>query len=95
MLWIRKTLILCFLMLGLTCLGQDGPLQENIHLHLNKTSFFKGEHLWFTAYVQDQTQELPSYSSTNLHVGLFAEDGQLLQKKLFLEKGWHCTDLLQ
>ncbi|WP_228238025.1 hypothetical protein [Allomuricauda sp. M10] len=62
----------------------DIPLLENIHLQLNKTAFFNGEHLWFQAYVQDGLQELPSSTTTNLHVGIFSEDGKMIAKKMFL-----------
>jgi hypothetical protein len=62
------------------------PLLENIHLHLNKTAFFKGEHLWFKAYVKDQHQGLPSSTTINLHVGIFSKEGKALQKKMFLVK---------
>ena len=62
---------------------EEEPLLENIHLHLNKTAFFKGERLWFQAYVQDQNQRLPSSNTTNLHVGIFSKDGKVLIKKMF------------
>lgn len=63
-------------------IGVEGePLLENIHLHLNKTAFFKGERLWFKAYVQDQ--RMPSSTTTNLHVGVFSKDGKALVKKMF------------
>lgn len=63
--------------------AEEDPLLENIHLHLNKTAFFKGEHLWFQAYFQDQNQGLPSSSTTNLHVGIFSKEGKALVKKMF------------
>jgi len=81
-----------FLILSVIALGQeeatigaeDSPLLENIHLHLNKTAFFKGEHLWFKAYVQDQNQGLTSSTTSNLHVGIFSKEGETLIKKMFL-----------
>ena len=80
------------LILSVVALGQDAAktdseapqLLENIHLHLNKTAFFKGEHLWFKAYVKDQRQHLPSSTTTNLHVGIFSKEGKALQKKMLL-----------
>lgn len=64
------------------------PLRENIHLHLNKTTFFKGEQLWFTAYVYDENTQLPSTNSINLHVGIFDEVGEVIQRKMIhLENG--------
>lgn len=87
----KITTFLFFITLFFVALGQDAPtmdteqvpLLENIHLHLNKTVFFKGEHLWFKAYVQDQYQQLPSSTTTNLHVGIFSKDGKVLIKKIF------------
>jgi len=64
------------------------PLRENVHLHLNKTTFFNGEQLWFTAYVYDQNTQLPSSESTNLYVGIFDEQGQAIEKKIiYIEDG--------
>lgn len=70
------------------------PLRENVHLHLNKTVFYKGESVWFTAYVFDQTQQLPSFESTNLHVGLYDNSGNELARKLvLLENGVGSGDI--
>lgn len=85
---------LIVLMLSFVAFGQrvattdayDAPLLENIHLHLNKTAFLKGEHLWFQAYVQDQHQGLPSLTTTNLHIGIFSDDGKAVAKKMFFVK---------
>lgn len=63
-------------------------LRENVHLHLNKTTFFNGEQLWFTAYVYDQNTQLPSSESTNLYVGVFDEHGLAIDKKIiYIEDG--------
>ena len=58
-------------------------LKENIHLHLNKTTFLQGEHLWFKAYVLDQETKRPSLETTNLHVGIYGEDGRAVKRSLF------------
>lgn len=63
---------------------------ENIHLHLNKMAFFKGERLWFQAYVQNQNQRLPSTTTTNLHVGIFSEEGKEIAKKMFYVNNGVC-----
>ena len=59
---------------------------ENIHLHLNKTQFLRGERLWFKAYVWDQKRKKPSIGTTNLHVGLYNNNGEEIKRKLFLIK---------
>ncbi|MEO1487790.1 MAG: hypothetical protein AAFU57_18800, partial [Bacteroidota bacterium] len=66
-------------------------LLENIHLHLNKTTFLKGEHLWFKAYIQNRLNQLPSAETTNLHVGIFSEEGDMLVKKMFLVNNGMCS----
>nr|WP_297782848.1 hypothetical protein [uncultured Allomuricauda sp.] len=68
---------------GTTIGVEESPLLENIHLHLNKTAFFKGEHIWFKAYVQDQNKHLPSSTTSNLHVGIFTKEGKALVNKIF------------
>ncbi len=64
------------------------PLRENVHLHLNKSAFFKGEQIWFTAYVYDENNQLPSTTTTNLHVGIFDKAGKLIERKMiYLQDG--------
>ncbi len=70
--------------------GQQADVQkdsigsmENIHLHLNKTTFLQGERLWFKAYVRNQRSKLPSFFTSNLHVGIFDGTGKELKRKLF------------
>jgi len=84
--------IFFFLILSVAAYGQEAAtidteaprLLESIHLHLNKTTFFKGERLWFKAYIKNQNQGLPSATTTNLHVGLFSNDGKVLMHKMFM-----------
>lgn len=90
----KITSLLLFWLLFLDASGQDSisrvqevkPLRENIHLHLNKTVFAKGEHLWFQAYVQDKNSGMPSFTTTNLHVGIFDKNQGLVTKKMFMVK---------
>lgn len=63
-------------------------LKENIHLHLNKTTFLDGERLWFKAYIQDQERKLPYTSTSNLHVGIYDANGNEVKRKLlYVENG--------
>ncbi len=69
-------------------------LLENVHLHLNKTTFAKGERLWFTAYVLNQKSQLPSVSTSNLHVGIYNRSGEELRRKMFhVENGMAMGDI--
>jgi len=62
--------------------------KENIHLHLNKTTFLQGERLWFKAYIRDQNTKRPSLETTNLHVGIYGDDGEEVKRKLlYVENG--------
>ncbi len=61
--------------------------RESVHLHLNKTSFLKGEKIWFTAYIRDRSSGLPSLNTSNLYCFLYNADGKVLTKKTFLAKG--------
>ena len=65
-----------------------GPIRENFHLHLNKTTYVPGESIWFKAYVLEQNSQTPSLGTSNLRVGLYDEKGQEVKKKLiYLEDG--------
>ena len=91
----RITALLVFVVFIQTiCFGQNAlinssqELKENIHLHLNKTTFLSGERLWFKAYVRDQNTKLPSMATTNLHVGIYSDDGAEVKRKLlYVENG--------
>lgn len=58
------------------------PLRENVHLHLNKTTFIIGEHVWYTAYLYDQNKQEPSQATSNLHVALVDANGLQISKQL-------------
>ncbi|MDC6405184.1 MULTISPECIES: hypothetical protein [Maribacter] len=61
---------------------------ENIHLHINKTTFLQGERLWFKAYVREQKTGLPSLLTSNLHVALFNKEGEEVKRKLiYIQNG--------
>ncbi|AKA34554.1 hypothetical protein VC82_904 [Flagellimonas lutaonensis] len=64
-----------YAVLGQKNVRQDSisEVWENIHLHINKTTFTKGERLWFAAYVQNQKAKIPSFSTTNLRPGGYGE----------------------
>lgn len=51
-------------------------------LHLNKTSFLKGEEVWFQAYVLEQNSKQLHPTTSNLYVGIFNDDGSLKEQQL-------------
>ena len=58
--------------------------RESLYLHLNKSSFLRGENLWFQGYAYDrQTQKL-SPNVRNVELGIYDNQGHMIQKKLYL-----------
>ena len=58
----------------------SGP-QEAVFLHLNKTHFFKGEHLWYSAYAYDLKDQLPSEATRNAVVAVYNMSGEELRRQ--------------
>ncbi|MEX0288190.1 MAG: hypothetical protein AB3N14_03695, partial [Flavobacteriaceae bacterium] len=57
--------------------------RELSYVHLNKSTYIKGELLGFQAYVMDKTSFEPSVETTNLYVTISDASGKPLKKKLF------------
>ncbi|MBC8756798.1 hypothetical protein H2O64_19145 [Kordia sp. YSTF-M3] len=57
--------------------------RESLYLHLNKTSYFTGEEIWFKGYTYDKKNQLTSKATTNINVGIYDETGKQLKKALF------------
>lgn len=71
------------------------PSLENVFLHLNKTVFFKGERIWFQAYVYNQVDQKPSTSTLSLNVALYNSEGVEVDFKLVqIENGIGNGDFL-
>lgn len=69
------------------------PLQKNqlyfekVFLHLNKTSYFADDIIWFKAYVSD-IKSKPSNQTSRLHVSLLNGEGKTIQNQnIFINKG--------
>ena len=58
--------------------------RETVSLHLNKSTFFTGEEIWWTAYIYNKKNGLPSNESSNLYCGIYNQDGKQVLKELFL-----------
>ncbi|QCX40847.1 hypothetical protein FF125_21255 [Aureibaculum algae] len=56
--------------------------RETIYTHLNKTSYFIGEEIWFKSYIYNGRYQTPYVSSTNIYVSIFNESGNLMESKL-------------
>lgn len=57
--------------------------REALHIHLNKTTFFKGEEIWFKGYAYDQKNQLSSKATTNINVGMYDAQGNQVKKALY------------
>jgi len=56
--------------------------RELVYLHLNKSTYIKGETIGFTAYVLDKKDKKPSLLTTNLYVSIEDKNQNTLKQKL-------------
>ena len=56
--------------------------REVVYMHLNKSTYIKGEAIGFTAYVLDKKDKKPSLLTTNLYVSIEDKDQKILKQKL-------------
>ena len=62
--------------------------QEKVYLHLDNTGYFKGETIWFKAYVVRTDTEKRGNLSNVLHVELVSPKGDVVaHKKLYITQG--------
>ena len=95
-----------FLLLHFGCSGQNAidsllsdfnswkqiPV-ENVHLHINKSGYFEGEHIGFTAYVIDQRTKKPSIATKNLYLQLLNDQNKIIKEKLLYVEGGIATNV--
>ncbi len=65
----------------LTRFGEAIP-QEKVYLHMDNTSYFLGDTIWFAAYTRRTDKDLPSNISRVLYVELLNNDGFLVERQL-------------
>lgn len=53
---------------------------DRIYLHFDKTLYYPGDIIWFTAYLRDSMDLIPSTQSHLLNVALFAPDGSKVEE---------------
>ncbi|WP_075341600.1 hypothetical protein [Tenacibaculum agarivorans] len=56
--------------------------REIPYLHLNKTSFFEGEEVWFKAYVLNMNNQKLHKKTKNLYCTMYNEKGEIKDNKL-------------
>jgi len=68
--------------------GQNIP-QEKVYLHMDNTSYFLGDTIWFAAYTRQTNTASPSKQSKVLYVELYNNDGYLVERKMLeMTDGW-------
>jgi len=62
--------------------------QEKVYLHFDNTGYYKGETIWFKAYVVNAGDQTPTNISTVLYVELVTPGGDVIKtKKLYIKDG--------
>ena len=56
--------------------------QEKVYIHMDNTSYFLGDTLWFAAYTRRTGTDTPSHISRVLYAELWNHDGYLVERKL-------------
>lgn len=56
---------------------------ETFFTHVNKTTYFVNEEIWFKTYVYNTKKQLPYLSTTNVYTCLYDENGKLIKKKVY------------
>ncbi|PHS51272.1 MAG: hypothetical protein COB01_10790 [Lutibacter sp.] len=105
---IKISIALWFLFSPLTIFSQDNftnsvlkqlqnnnLIREKVFIHLNKTTYFPKENIWFTTYVANDHNNTPSYYTTNLLVNLLNYNGDVIDSKnIFINDGVGFGDFL-
>lgn len=56
--------------------------QEKVYIHMDNTSYFQGDTIWFSAYTRQTSTGTPSQMSGVLYVELLNQEGYLAERKL-------------
>ena len=65
----------------LTAFGKTVP-QEKVFVHMDNTSYFLGDTIWFSAYTRQTNTDTPSQVRGVLYAELYNNDGYLVERKL-------------
>ena len=72
----------------ITPFQKDALYREKVFLHLNKSTYFTNENVWFTSYIVEDKSNSPAPYTTNLHVNLLDENGEIIESKtIFINEG--------
>ncbi len=65
----------------LTRFSQSIP-QEKVYLHMDNTSYFLGDTIWYAIYTRQTNNDLPSNISHLAYVELYNQDGYMVERQL-------------
>lgn len=72
----------------------DAP-REVAYVHLNKSTYIKGESIGFTAYVMDKKDKQPSLLTSNLYVSIEDADKNVVKQKLIRVKNGVASNVIE
>ena len=61
--------------------SNNKPEAAKVYLHLDRTSFLKGDTIWYKAYLWHGYDQIPDYKSILLYVDLLGSDGKAIERK--------------
>ena len=74
---------------------KDALFREKVFIHLNKTTYFTDENIWFTSFIAGDDDNIPSYYTNTLYVNLLNHNGDIIEhKNIFITKGVGIGDFL-
>ena len=65
--------------------------QEKVHLHLDNTSYYRADRIWFGCYVVEAGTNRPTALSRTLYVELLNPGGTVIEKKVLPIVGGRCN----
>jgi len=57
--------------------------RENIHLHLNKSTYLNTDEIWFKGYIIEKKSKNPYVATSNVNIALIDDKGEKLKNYLF------------
>ncbi len=64
--------------------SQNSGSFHKIYLHTDRDFYFKGDTLWFSAYLLDAAEQTFNLDTCNLYLDFHSQEGELIFKEIFL-----------
>ena len=69
--------------------------REVVYVHLNKSTYIKGESIGFTAYILDKKDKKSSKVTTNLYISIEDENKNVIKKKLLKVENGVASNIIE